>query len=461
MPYNVRFVSTYPPRRCGIGIYTRNLVTATGNFTSEVASRDVAAILGSDETPKVYSSPVDLPFYQHDPQAWNDTTKNIIQRAKERGDHAIASLQFEFGLGGECFVGMAKALRDEGFIVLSYLHTILKDPEDPMFYEGVGITQRLAESSDSLVTHTKRGIKTLTSSPYGIDQSKIKHIYHGIRLLSPTDYDRQKIKEKYEIGNKILITTLGMRGPDKGIRYGIQAYAKFLKESCTDSQRSDILYLIAGGCHPNFVAWDVGREWKRYERELNDTIDNCGLRWCRKPRFSDIIGLDFGKYDLVLVENFLDESELMEMYAATNMMVLPYLNMQQSISGVLSDTIGSRRVAIATKFDHALEVLNPQDPEGAGILGIREPDATGILVDHGENSIDQIAKVFDYLIIDENGQNERLLYEDKASAVGHKMSWDNAAWEFIDHARYLDCKRQKVNGRGLKFTREKPSRFAD
>ena len=57
MPYNIRIVSTYPPRRCGIGTFSRDLATALAHFTAEVGHIRVAAI---DSHHGPYGIPVDL-----------------------------------------------------------------------------------------------------------------------------------------------------------------------------------------------------------------------------------------------------------------------------------------------------------------------------------------------------------------------------------------------------------------
>ena len=44
MTYNIRIVSTYPPRRCGIGTFSRDLANALEHFTGEVGSIRISAI---------------------------------------------------------------------------------------------------------------------------------------------------------------------------------------------------------------------------------------------------------------------------------------------------------------------------------------------------------------------------------------------------------------------------------
>ena len=55
--YDIRIVSTYPPRRCGIGRFSRNLADSLEHFTSEVGHIRIAAI---DKGSGPYSIPVDL-----------------------------------------------------------------------------------------------------------------------------------------------------------------------------------------------------------------------------------------------------------------------------------------------------------------------------------------------------------------------------------------------------------------
>ena len=57
MPYDIRIVSTYPPRRCGIGTFTRDLVNGLEHFKGEVDQIRVTAI---DKNSEPYNIPVDI-----------------------------------------------------------------------------------------------------------------------------------------------------------------------------------------------------------------------------------------------------------------------------------------------------------------------------------------------------------------------------------------------------------------
>lgn len=451
MPCNVRIVSTYPPRRCGIGTFSRDLATALSHFTAEVGHIRVAAI---DNGNGPYGLPVDLTIDQYNPLSWQDTAGHIITRARESTNLTVVLLQHEYGLDpsdtgqdgqGVNFIRLAKAFRENGLVTLVYLHTVLDDP-DPHQKQ---VLKDLAEFSDGLIVTTESAIHILESSTYGIAHAKLKHIDHGIRMQHRTHFDRLEIKRKFGLENSFLITTIGMLSPDKGVQYGIRGYGKFLADSCTESQRKSIVYLVAGQCHPEFVKDAGGEPFRRYQAMLTDTLEESGLRWCK---VKDLQGVDFAAYDVVFLDTFMDETTLVELYGATNVMLLPYLNMQQISSGILADTLGAGRVAIVTKSLYARELIhsNRKCPEGV-VIGRY---ARGILIDPAEASVPQIALALDYVVFN---QHKRLMMERQAHQRGYQMRWDNSAWALLQYVDFVKEQKEIVTGRGIRFTRERPS----
>ena len=451
MPYNIRIVSTYPPRRCGIGTFSRDLATALEHFTSEVGNIRIAAI---DNGNGPYRIPVELTIDQYNPASWQDTVTHILTRSKETNYPTVVLLQHEYGLDpddngrdgrGTNYVKMAKAFTENGLIVLVYLHTVLEEPDQ----HQKKVLQELAKFSDGLIVTTENAINMLESPTYGIPHVKLKHIDHGIRMQQRTQYDRLEIKRRYGLEDRFLITTLGLLSPGKGIQYSLRAYGKFLHESCTKAQRSRIVYLIAGRCHPEFIQAEGGEPYRRYEAMLNEALEDSKLKWCKAK---ELQGQNFGDYDVVFLDVFLDETTFVELYCATNVMVLPYLNMQQISSGILADTLGSGRAAITTKFRYAVELVhsNKACPKGA-LIGRY---ARSILVDPGEPSIEQIAKGLDHLVFNED---KRLLMEKQAHQRGYQMRWNNSAWALLQYIDFAREQKEIVTGRGVKFTREKPS----
>lgn len=453
MPYDIRIISTYPPRRCGIGTFSRDLATALEHFTAEVGAIRIAAI---DNGNGPYGIPVDLVIDQHNPRSWRDVVTHVCTRAGETRNPTVVVLQHEFGLDpdaagrigrGGNFVNLARAFHNRDLITLVYLHTVLDSPDS---HERATI-QALAEHSDGLIVTTESAIRILESDAYGIPRDKLKHIDHGVRMHQPSYFDRLAIKQEYGLENRFLITTLGMLSPGKGIEYGIRAYGLFLRESCTEEQRKNIIYLIAGKCHPEFVRAEGGELYRRFRASLNQAIEQAQVRCCTVKEPGEA---NFDEYDIVFLDSFLDENTLLRLYGATNVMLLPYLNMQQISSGILADTLGAGRVAITTKFRYAQELIHSNNPCPEGVIIGRY--ARGVLVDPGEPSVEQIAQAIDYLIFNEH---MRLMMEKQAHQRGYQMRWYNSAWALLQYIDFVRDDKETVTGRGPKFAREKPSRL--
>jgi len=451
MPYNIRFVSTYPPRRCGIGTFTRDLATAMEHLTAEVGHIRIAAI---DNGSNPYGIPVDLKIDQYTPKSWVDTTKHIITRASESSNPTVVILQHEYGLDpdaegndgqGTNFVDMAKTFKQQGMTTLVYLHTVLNKPNP---YQKQTLLE-LAQYSDGLIVTTESAIHILESETYGIEHAKLKHIDHGIRMQHPSQYDRLGLKQEFGIKDHLLITTLGLLSPDKGVQYSIRAYGKFLTESCSEPQRQKIIYMIAGQPHPEFVKADGGKPYQEYLAMLEESLSAANVRWCRTK---DLHTVDYDQNDIIFLDNFLDENTLIRFYSASNIILLPYLNMQQISSGILADTVGAGRVAVTTKFRYALELLhsNKRCQPGLNIGKF----ARGILVDPGEPSVEQIAKALDYLVFN---KQKRLMMEKQAHQRGYQMRWDNSAWALLQYIDFVRDQKHIITGRGVTFTREKTS----
>jgi glycosyltransferase involved in cell wall biosynthesis len=453
MPYNIRLVSTYPPRRCGIGTFSRDLATALAHFTSEVGYIRVAAI---DNGAGPYDIPVDLVIDQYNPLSWRDAITHICTRADEAKNPTVVALQHEYGLdpgpaglggSGSSFVHLAQAFHDRGLITVVYLHTVLDDPSP---HEKSTI-QDLARHSDGLIVTTESAIQILESPVYGIPHEKLKHIDHGVRMHHTSYFDRLVTKQEYDLENRFLVTTLGMLSPGKGIEYGIRGYGLFLEESLTPEQRQRTVYLIAGRCHPDFVRAEGGAPYQRFRASLDQALAQANVKWCK---VKELGGANFDEYDIVFLDAFLDENTLLKLYGATNVMLLPYLNMQQISSGILADTLGAGRVAITTKFRYAQELIHSNKPCPEGLIIGRY--TRGILVDPGEPSVEQIAQGLDFLVFNEN---KRLMMERQAHQRGYQMRWNNSAWALLQYIDYLREAKEIITGRGIKFTRAKPSRL--
>ncbi len=451
MPWNIRFISTYPPRKCGIGTFCRDLSNSLAKLTGEIGHIRVAAI---DKNHGPYNIPVDLVIDQYNPKSWSDATDAITRRAMESDNPTAVVLQHEYGLDpsddgsdgrGDNYVKMVKEFTENGLTTLVYLHTVLESPNE----HQKKTIQDLAKYSNGLIVTTESAIDILESPAYGIDHLKLKHIDHGVRMHNPTQYDRFSLKSEVGLKDFFLATTVGLLSPGKGIQYAIQGYGEFINKSCTPAQRKQMVYLVAGQCHPEFVKAEDGKYYKEYVATLEKAIKDSKMKCVT---VNDISNVDWENNDIVFFDKFLDESMWLKIYGMSNCVILPYMNMEQISSGILADTIGSGRVAISTKFRYALELIysNKQCPSGLVIGRF----ARGILVDPEEESITQIAQALDYLVFE---KDKRIHMEEQAHQRGYQMRWDNSAWALTQYIRFVSENKEITTGRGIKFLREKPS----
>lgn len=451
MPYDIRIVSTYPPRRCGIGTFSRDLARSLLNFSDEVKRLRIAAI---DNENIPYKKPVDIVISQYHPDSWLSAASRIIESAEKTENTTVVLLQHEFGLDpdqkgrdarGTNFVKLAEAFKNADIITLVYLHTVLSKPNE----HQKKVIQQLGSVADGMIVTTETAIDILDSPVYRIDNTKLKHIDHGIRMHHPSQYDRLEIKKQFGMQEQFLITTIGLQSPDKGIHYGIRGYSRFLHASLTPQQRKNIVYLVAGQFHPDFVRAQAGKPYRKYQQILQKAVKESKLKSCRAE---DLRNLDPEDCNLIFLPAYITENDLLKLYGATNLMLLPYLNTEQISSGILADTLGAGRVAVTTKFRYAVEIINSNRKCRPGLMIGRH--ARGILVDPRQPSIEQIAQALDFLVFN---QARRLRMEKQAHQRGYQMRWENTAWALLQYIKFIIEEKEIVTGRGPAFHRQKPS----
>lgn len=112
------------------------------------------------------------------------------------------------------------------------------------------------------------------------------------------------------------------------------------------------LYIVSGRTHPKVME----NEGEIYRERLQRLIDDLNLG-------------DF----VELRPAFLENEALDRLLSSSAMVVLPYDNSEQVTSGVLIEAISAGRPIVATRFPHAVELLD----DGVGIL-VPYRDATAI-----------------------------------------------------------------------------------
>jgi glycosyltransferase involved in cell wall biosynthesis len=215
----ILFLTTYPPRECGIATYTQDLKNAIKEKFGKSFSLKIGAFNAKDTE---YSYPDEVKYVLH-----TDNEEQYTQMAKQiNADNSIAMifLQHEFGLfGGENGDYILKLLSQIKKPVSTTFHTVLPNPNAKL----KKVVRKIVDFSDSVVVMTKTSA-TILRNDYGIAIKKIAVIPHGTHLVSSDEI--QKKHAKIHLADRIVLSTFGLISEGKSIETAINALPKIIEK---------------------------------------------------------------------------------------------------------------------------------------------------------------------------------------------------------------------------------------
>jgi glycosyltransferase involved in cell wall biosynthesis len=316
-PLGIAFVGTYPPRRCGIATFTRDLSRAVADCHERVTP----AIVALTDPAGQYEYPQEVRF------EIRQGTRGDYERAAEFVNHSdvrVACLQHEHGIfGGDdggYVLDLLAALRVPAIVTL---HTVLRDPSPSQRT----IVQRMARSCARVVVMSRVAAELLARS-YGVAGDEVQVIPHGIPVMEPAD--RPQLKASFGIEGRHMLLTFGLLGPNKGIETVIRALP------AVTAAFPELTYFVVGATHPAVAR----RYGEAYRTGLKREAERLGVR-----------------DHLVFRDQFVTTAELCSYLQAADIFITPYLNEAQVTSGALSYAMGAGAAAVSTPYWHAQELL--------------------------------------------------------------------------------------------------------
>ncbi|MEM1109183.1 MAG: glycosyltransferase family 4 protein [Planctomycetota bacterium] len=314
---NISLIGNYLPRRCGIATFTSDLADALAAAAPDVGVHTVAM---NDRAEG----------YRYPSRVWFEINENRLGEYKVASDFLnmggvdVVSLQHEFGIfGGKAGASLYDLLRRLRMPVVATLHTVLKDPK-PEYRDSFN---ELAKYCDRFVVMADRAYEFLTEV-YGIEESRIRLIHHGIPdvpFVDPAFY-----KDQFGVEGKKVIFTFGLLGPSKGLENMVEAMPAIV------AKHPDAVYMVLGATHPGVLAHS-GEEYR------------LGLQ--RRAK-------ELGVEDNILWFNkFVELDELVEFLGSADVYVTPYENEAQITSGTLAYALGTGKATVATPYWYAQEML--------------------------------------------------------------------------------------------------------
>ena len=381
---SVVYVSTFPPRMCGIATFTEDLTHAMDEMLAPLIQSKIVAMNPSAVLSYRYPRKVILQINQGSREEY----VQAAQRINQMDEAQLVNIQHEFGIfggkWGSFLIPFVKTLKKP--MVINF-HTVFPDPDE----EVLRTVRSLAESASAVTVMTNLSKKILTQD-YGVAARKVKVIPHGIHAQPYTSSKQAKMTIGYS--DRVVLSTFGLLNRTKGLEYVIDALPEVVKKF------PNFIYIIFGATHPVVLS----KEGESYRNLLIQKI------W------------DLGLYDYVKLYNkYFPLTELLHFLKATDIYISPSLDPNQAVSGTLSYAIGMGRPVISTAFSQAKEVVT---------------DDVGIMVDfrNPQAYTDAILRLLE-------GENLRLQFGKNAYFRTRYMIWSNVA---VQYARVFSEHAQKL-----------------
>src|SRR5512135_443653 len=169
----ILFITTYPPRECGIATYSQDLIKALDNKFSNSLSIKVCA-LESGDFKYQYTSEVKYTLDTSEPKEYEELALRI-----NNDEHVkIVLIQHEFGLFKAQEQAFHKLLLELSKPVIIVFHTVLPCPDIQLKIK----VQNIANTCQSIVVMTNNSEKVLIED-YEVPKQKIDVIAHGTHLV--------------------------------------------------------------------------------------------------------------------------------------------------------------------------------------------------------------------------------------------------------------------------------------
>ena len=306
------FVATYPPRRCGIATFTRDLADSTGDY-------EIAALHAPGDT-DLYPSEV---RYRIRRDVLGDYLE--VARRLNRSGVGVVSVQHEYGIwggdDGEFVLDFVRALTKP---VVTTLHTV---PHDPSPRQRAILVGLIGASAASVVM--SQSAARLLTRVYGIAPNLLDIVPHGVPSLPLVEPDSAKASLGLVPGPVIL--SFGLLGPGKGYEAVIEAMPSVIEADPAAR------YVILGATHPELLR----REGEGYRTRL--------------MRLADALGV---AANVLFVDRYVSRTELGTWLQAADIFVTPYPNREQIVSGTLAYAMSAGKAVVSTPYPYAVEMLD-------------------------------------------------------------------------------------------------------
>jgi len=370
------FLSTFPPRQCGIATFTADLTNAIDQMFESLIESKIVAMNLTEISHLPYSDKVIFQISQPSEKDYVDAAEKLNQLQKVR----LVNIQHEFGIfGGEYGSHLILFLKRINKPVVVTFHTVIPAPDEKLR----NIVQTIMKYSKGIIVMTHSS-KEILVRDYQLNPDQIQIIPHGIHHVPYKT--REHAKSALGFSGKLILSTFGLLSPGKGIEYVVEALPKVIEKF------PNVRFLVAGITHPIVLE----QEGENYRNFL----------------IKKIYELNLANY-VFFYNTYFDQNDLFRFLEATDVYLSPSLNPNQTVSGTLSYALGSGRPVISTAFSQAKEDIT---------------NDVGILIDFKN------PQAFTDAIIKLLGNDQlRLQMGKNAYFRTRYMTWENVALSYLKY----------------------------
>lgn len=318
MNSKILFISSFPPRECGIATYSEDLISAINN-KFEYSERILICALESNIEKHRYPNEVYFILNTDNVHSYFDLSEAI----NLNDDIGVVLIQHEFGFFKNNEVVFQAFLTDIKKPIVIVFHTVLPNPDDAL----LNYIFDISEHCSRIIVMTKTSAEILKDQ-YFILAKKIEVIPHGTHLVPHKN--KIDLKEKYKLSGRKVLSTFGLLSSGKSIETALFALPKIIKKF------PEVLFLIIGKTHPTVF----NEEGEKYRDYLKSIIVKYKLL-----------------NNVTFINEFLPLPTLLDYLQLTDIYLFTSKNPNQAVSGTFAYAISSGCAIVSTPIPHAKEVL--------------------------------------------------------------------------------------------------------
>jgi glycosyltransferase involved in cell wall biosynthesis len=358
----VAIVSTYPPRPCGIGIFSQDLRSAIRAADASTAV-DVVSIV---RDPIRRDEPEVVAAIRQDVRSdYAAVARTLTSRGTD-----VVLVEHEYGIfGGDAGDFVLSLVEELEQPLVVTLHTVLSKPSVQQAEALRALCRRA-----TLVTVFTETARRMVVEGRVVTPERVRVVPHGApsnllpvldaavgggingagqqggdgRSQAAIEIPRPALER---LEGRTVLSTFGLISAGKGIELAIAALPAVV------AKHPDVLYLVAGQTHPEVV----NTEGESYRLGLERLVRD----------------LDLGDH-VHFLDRFLTIEELAVLLSSTDLYLTPYRSREQIVSGALTFAVVAGCPVVSTPYFYAEDLLG----SGAGLLvPFENPDglAAGVL----------------------------------------------------------------------------------